>query len=190
MSTESAPDYYALLQVSPHAEADTIERVFRLLAKRYHPDNAETGDPDRFSQLVEAFRILSDPEQRAGYDARYQDVQRDRWRIFDPGSASEGVEADRQIRGAILSVLYSARRENVDKPGVGIVEMEQRLELPESHMKFHLWYLREQGWIQRQDNGTLAITVAGVDRVVEMDREKRPHLLGPGEKRPEDGATR
>jgi curved DNA-binding protein CbpA len=38
------PDYYEILQVSPLADSETIERVFRHLAKRYHPDNQESGD--------------------------------------------------------------------------------------------------------------------------------------------------
>jgi curved DNA-binding protein CbpA len=35
-------DHYETLQVSPRADRDTIERVFRLLAKRYHPDKNGT----------------------------------------------------------------------------------------------------------------------------------------------------
>jgi curved DNA-binding protein CbpA len=180
MSYETTPDYYSVLQVSPHAEGDTIERVFRLLAKRFHPDNGESGDADRFGQVVEAFRVLSDPEKRAEYDARYQEIQQVRWKVFDQESARDDVAADRQLRGAILSVLYSARRNDVDRPGVGIVDLEQLLGTPEAHMKFHLWYLREHGWLQRLDNGTLAITADGVDRVMEMGGPDAPHLLGPG----------
>ena len=36
-------DYYEVLQISPNAEAETIQRVFRILAARYHPDNPETA---------------------------------------------------------------------------------------------------------------------------------------------------
>ena len=39
MSPKSDGDYYEVLQVSRNADFETIERVFRLLAKRYHPDN-------------------------------------------------------------------------------------------------------------------------------------------------------
>lgn len=37
-------DHYETLQLSPHAHTNTVERVFRHLAKRFHPDNARTGD--------------------------------------------------------------------------------------------------------------------------------------------------
>ena len=66
-------DYYELLQLSSTADTDTIERVFRHLAKKFHPDNKESGDSDRFRLILEAHRTLSDPEKRAGYDAKYQE---------------------------------------------------------------------------------------------------------------------
>ena len=49
-------------------------------------------------------------------------------------------------------------------------------------MTFHLWYLRENGWIQRLENGMLAITVSGVDRVAESGGPIRGgvHLLKAG----------
>ena len=45
-------DYYEVLQLSQTANADTVERVYRLLAKRYHPDNRETGDVDNAALLI------------------------------------------------------------------------------------------------------------------------------------------
>ena len=68
MPSNQAVDYYEILQISPNAEPETVHRVFRLLAQRYHPDNAETGNEAQFRVLNEAYRVLSDPEQRARYD--------------------------------------------------------------------------------------------------------------------------
>ena len=65
--TDEIPDYYELLQVSASAELETIHRVYRLLAQRYHPDNQETGNPPRFREISEAYRVLSDPEERARF---------------------------------------------------------------------------------------------------------------------------
>ena len=61
-------DYYERLQISANAEPDTIHRVYRLLAPRFHPDNLETGDESRFRAITEAYHILIDPEKRAQYD--------------------------------------------------------------------------------------------------------------------------
>ena len=66
MSNTDFIDYYELLQVSSNADTDTIDRVFRHLAKKLHPDNKESADPERFRLIVEAHRTLSDPETRAG----------------------------------------------------------------------------------------------------------------------------
>jgi len=160
---EGRSDHYETLQVSPRADQETIERVFRHLAKRFHPDNSETGDGERFTHLVEAYRVLSDPEQRAAYDAGYSEMQQERWQIFDQESSSNNVEADRRIRLGILTVLYQARRRDVDRPGLGMLDMERLLDCPQDHMEFHLWYLKQKGWLDRLDNGTLAITVDGID---------------------------
>src|SRR5580704_4322247 len=58
-------DYYEIMQLSPNADTETIHRVYRLLAQRYHPDNAGTGNSELFVQLTDAFQTLSDPERRA-----------------------------------------------------------------------------------------------------------------------------
>ena len=62
---ENTTDYYELLQISPNAEPETIHRVYRLLAQRFHPDNKETGDARRFRTIHEAYTVLTDPEKRA-----------------------------------------------------------------------------------------------------------------------------
>ena len=63
------PDYYEFLQISPNAEFDTIHRVHRFLALRFHPDNPETCDTDKFHLLQQAYEVLSDEARRAEYDA-------------------------------------------------------------------------------------------------------------------------
>lgn len=182
MTAPLEPDHYEALQVSPRADQETIERVFRHLAKRFHPDNSESGDADRFKEVMEAFQVLSDPEQRARFDANYQAAREARWRVFDQASATDGVESDRRLRTALLSILYAARRNDTDRPGVGNVDLERLLGCAEEHMKFHLWYLRENGWVQRTENGQWAITATGVDRVLESGgpMQHGMQLLNPG----------
>jgi hypothetical protein len=186
MTEPQTPDYYEALQLSPQADRDTIERVYRHLAKRFHPDNQDSGDAERFSLLAEAHRVLSDPEQRARYDVQHERLLEARWRVFDQASATDDVAADRRIRAALLSVLYTARRNDADRPGMGMIDLERLLGCPEEHMKFHLWYLKENGWIQRLENGMLAITAAGVDHVLEQGGPAREaqHLLPSGNSDP------
>src|SRR5688572_5641373 len=167
MSNPREMDYYEVLQVSPRADQETLERVFRHLAKRYHPDH-EGGDSTAFSELVEAYRVLSDPEKRADYDARYSSIRETTWKIFDQTTAGDNVEEDRRIRAAMLGALYTARRTDAEKAGMGPLELERLLGCPEEHLKFHVWYMRENGWIERLPNGLMAITAAGVDKAMEM----------------------
>ena len=59
------------MQLNPKADGDTIHRVHRILAQRYHPVTPDTGNAEMFIRLTAAARILSDPEKRARYDVRY-----------------------------------------------------------------------------------------------------------------------
>jgi DnaJ-class molecular chaperone len=61
---------YEVLGVKPDASADEIRRVYRKLAKQYHPD-LNPGKPEaeaRFKSISAAYDLLSDPEKRARYD--------------------------------------------------------------------------------------------------------------------------
>jgi len=181
MSDQDQIDHYEVLQVSPRADGETIERVFRHLAKRLHPDNNHSGDVEHFSQLVASYRVLSDPETRARYDAGYQDLRRRSWQLFDQTAATSRVEADRRIRLGILTLLYQSRRRDVDRPGVGELELERILDCPAEVLRFHLWYMKESGWVKRLDTGLLAITHHGVNRLheEEIPWEKGTHRLNP-----------
>jgi curved DNA-binding protein CbpA len=164
--------------LSQRADQETIERVYRLLAKRYHPDNKNTGNAQKFDELVKAYRALSDPERRSDYDAKYEAGNSHQWKNFPHAALSEGTEDDRKIYQAILSMLYTARRRDAGNAGVGIFQMEKLLGVPEKYLEFHIWYLREKGWIQRVENGGFAITVSGVDAVIQDDSSlKKDRLL-------------
>jgi curved DNA-binding protein CbpA len=182
MPESDAVDHYEVLQLSPRADQHTIQRVFRHLAKRLHPDNTDSGDGQRFAQVMQAFQVLSDPAARAKYDAGYERERETRWRIFDQHTTENDVAADRRVRTAILSLLYAARRNDAERPGIGVLELERVLGCPEHHMKFHLWYLKENGWLERLENGTIAITASGVDRVLDLGGPltKGMHLLESG----------
>lgn len=179
MTEPFPPDYYEVLQVSPRADRDTIERVYRFLANRFHPDNRETGNADRFTELVDAYRVLSDPAERTKYDLNYEKVRESRWNLFGQESVGNEVVSDARIRHAILSILYVTRRNNPVEPGVGTVELERLIGCPESLIRFHVWYMKENGWILRLDTGHLAITASGVDKLFDIGGLSKagPHLL-------------
>src|SRR5205809_6038395 len=87
-------DYYEILEISPNANSETIERIFRYLALRHHPDNQGTGDLVRFSEIVEAHNILKDPVKRAEYDIQHKNHLDSRWKLAEEAGNTKGIERD------------------------------------------------------------------------------------------------
>lgn len=180
MSADSLTDYYEDLQVSPNADQETIERVYRMFAKRYHPDNGCTGCIEKFDRVTKAYQVLSEPAKRAAYDAGYEKIQNRRWQLVSAASpSSKGNGRDAEIRNALLSVLYIERRNDPSGASVGLWQLEKILGWPEKVLEFHTWYLKEKGWIQRTDAGGYAITAAGVDAIEQTGLMKGKDLLLP-----------
>jgi hypothetical protein len=64
-------DPYRTLQVEPAADLEQIHAAYRRLARLYHPDlNSTPEASERMADINAAYRLLSDPRQRAAYDAR------------------------------------------------------------------------------------------------------------------------
>ena len=171
-------DYYETLEISPNANSETIDRVFRYLAQRYHPDNRDTGDRLRFDAILEAHRTLKDPVQRAQYDIKHKNGSAVRWKLAEEASDTNGLQRDSDVQDKLLSILYVKRRRDTNHPGIGNIDLERLLDCPREHLEFHLWYLKEKGWIKKLENGLLAITVEGVDRATsERDGVRTAKLL-------------
>lgn len=163
LTGESTIDYYEFLQISHHAELATIHRVYRFLASRFHPDNPETGDAEKFVLLKHAFDVLSDPERRAEYDATRQ--------VEEPVPMSaavdflDGIEGEVNRRLALLALLYLKRRTNPDAPEVSLAEVELRMGFPRDYLDFTTWYLKSKKYISKADNSDFTLTALGVDFV-------------------------
>jgi hypothetical protein len=156
-------DYYEVLQISPNADTETIHRVYRLMAQRYHPDNPDTGSSAAFQAVLQAYRVLSDLEQRASYDVKYQASRSLRWKIFDRPESAQGVEAEKRKRAAVLHALYAKRVAEPDGKGMMVRELEELLGCPGEHLSFTLWYLRRKEMIVGPDNGRYEVSAEGVD---------------------------
>jgi curved DNA-binding protein len=156
-------DYYEFLQISPNAEQDTITRVYRYLATRFHPDNPNTGDVDKFIVLKSAFEVLSDPQRRAEYDATRKPEE------VAPLLASvdfmDGVQGELNRRVALLALLYLRRRTRPDAPEVSLAEVEMQMGFPREYLDFTTWYLKSKKYITREDNSDFTLTALGVDFV-------------------------
>jgi curved DNA-binding protein CbpA len=156
-------DYYELLRVSPAAEIESIQRVHRALAARYHPDNHETGDLERFLRVNEAFKILSDPEKRKEYDSKHKVRKENPMPIFLTKEFTEGVDGEVNRRIGLLCLLYTKRRTNQINPALSVLEIEQVMFIPREHLYFTIWYLKSKRCIQQDDRSSLMITAEGID---------------------------
>ncbi len=165
-------NYYELMQISPRAETATIRRVYRMLAARYHPDNQETGDVEMFLLLEQAFGVLNDAEQRSAYDTRLaaQELRPDP--VFELKDFVVGIEAEANRRLGVLCLLYNRRRSTPDQPGLSLLDLETRTNIPREYLDFTVWYLREKRFV-RSDESTndLILTAAGADFVESQSRD-------------------
>jgi curved DNA-binding protein len=171
-------DYYSILQVHPECDARTLDLSYRNLAKIYHPDHPESADPEKFNAIIEAYRVLRKAEDRLKYDVRY---------ALNTGFTFSGAReqknedfaalTDANIHAKLLLYLYKRRRERSNDPGVGVYDILRNLNCPEENFDFHIWYLKKKGFIETTEDGTLAITVVGVDHVIAMSQTKAARML-------------
>jgi curved DNA-binding protein CbpA len=171
MSKEEFIDYYEVLEASPSANSETIERIFRYLAHRYHPDTSKNNNHEHFNLLVEAYNALRNPAARAAYDVEYRKHQLQKADLL---RGAEATGTDSIDRRRMLSIFYAKRRRDMKQPGVGLMTLEQVLGCPAEVLEFHIWYFREKGWIKREESGLLAITAAGVDEIESSSQRMTP----------------
>ena len=177
MSSNQAADYYEILQISPNAEPETVHRVFRLLAQRCHPDNTETGNEAQFRLLNDAYRVLSDPEQRARYDVIHTKLRQERWRLVVSGAeADNNFDAER-----VAPCSRAAPSAGSVRPGLSPLDLEKLTGRAREHLEFTIWFLVQKKFITRSDGSMLTITVDGVEYLESNQAANAQRRLGPGQ---------
>lgn len=171
---EGFVDYYDILQVSPDCDAKTLESAYHSLAKAYHPDHSGSEETTKFNEVTAAYRILRNAQKRAQYDSLYANHRRNEWFEFrsnaDIGIDDTAAISDADDHARMLMFLYKHRRENSQNAGVVGFYLQDLLKCSDERFDFHKWYLKEKGFISITEHGTLAITVQGVDHVINMSR--------------------
>ena len=166
MADDVTVDYYEVLQVSSAADPETIHRVYRFLAQRFHPDNKETGNDARFREIHEAYTVVSDPERRARYDIAYERHKQTRWRLVSAGAnADNDFDLEQRVRLTVLEALYTKRRLDPDSPAIFANDIEAMIGRPREQLAFTFWYLQQKKFVTRDDNSRLLITADGVEHL-------------------------
>jgi len=94
----SAKDYYSILGASENASRRDIERLYKRLARKHHPDRG--GVEDEMKTLNEAYRVLHDQSARAAYDQ-----QRRRSEAGSPAIQVAPAVREVGVYGQLLSSL-------------------------------------------------------------------------------------
>lgn len=163
MQDEPFVDYYQLLQISPSAETETIQRVCRVMANWYHPDNPQTGDAARHARIVRANEILCRRETRAAYDATYHAHMAKPLPVFQRKEFAPGIEGEQNRRMGILCLLYNRRRANPESAGLSILDLENQTGFPRELLQFTLWCLKEADLIRQAESTDFAISGRGAE---------------------------
>lgn len=68
------PNHYDTLEVGPHASPEVVRAAYKSLMQRHHPDRhpGDSAAARRATAIAQAYAVLSDPNQRAAFDARLQ----------------------------------------------------------------------------------------------------------------------
>ena len=77
-------NYYEILEVSKNASKEIIEKAYKVLAKKYHPDLQQGEEikkaEEKMKQINEAYEILSDDEKRKQYDIKLEQIEQEKIR--------------------------------------------------------------------------------------------------------------
>lgn len=106
MSFSDAQDYYAILGAGKTASQDEIERLYKSLAKRHHPDRG--GDAEAMKAINEAYRVLGNESARRLYDAQFIESVEELQRVASPFSPPSALLPDTvlgRLTGASLFLL-------------------------------------------------------------------------------------
>jgi len=156
--SDTEPDYHdgfpEMLRAGVAGEFERVDRLYRALAFRYHPDNRETGNAEIFLRIGEAHRILAGTPAPPPESA----VSRP---VF---AAPIGLREQRDKRTAVLGLLYQRRTSDYQNACVSTRELESLTGLASDEVGFILWYLREKGAVTLSDySSDYAISASGVD---------------------------
>ena len=156
-------NYYEVLQIDKNADSEAIQRVYRILASRYHPDNTETGDIEKFLRVKDSYKVLSDPKLRNEYDQTLDKAKSSPIPVFLTREFTEGVEGEINRRMGVLCLLYNQRKTAPGQPSLSMLDIESMMFIPREHLTFTVWYLKSKRFVINDDRSSLMITADGID---------------------------
>lgn len=156
-------DHYDVLGIDPRSDSETLQSAYAELARKYHPNNPDTGDQEAFDAVNAAYEVLSDPAQRFAFDNLKGFGEDATCPQFRGTEFFESLGSDAGLRVALLCILYERRQKKPLKPGLPMRYVEAMLNAGLDQLFFVLWYVKQRGWVSSDDKSNLLITVQGMD---------------------------
>lgn len=156
-------DHYAILGLDPKSDSETIQRVYGKLAQKYHPNNPETGDKEKFESVNAAYEVLCDPLLRREFDKLKGINQEEGTPKFSGLAFFDMLGRESVLRSALLCVLYDRRLTKPFTPSLSLRHLENILDATSEEVSSALWYLKQRGFASSDDKSSLQITVDGMD---------------------------
>ncbi len=192
-------DYYIVLGIEPRSDSETIQTAYSKLAQKYHPNNGETGDIEKFDLVNAAYEILSDPALRLEFD-KLKGLDQDTGNpTFSGAEFFEALKRGAVLRSAVLCLLCDRRRLKSTKPTMSPREVETMLHTTNDELIFVVWYLKQRGLAISDDKSNLQISAEGLDylennppsaeAVMQMVRPEALAANGAGAQKPVSSAV-
>jgi curved DNA-binding protein CbpA len=156
-------DHYVVLGIEPNATNETITSAYTLLAAKYNPRNAETGDQEQFDAVNFAYETLLDPMQRKIFDGLRSGGEKEAEAKFSGLPFFSNLNKEGICRQTLLCLLYDRRRTNPISPGLAFRQVEAMIDTDLETLTLAIWYLKQRGLIVGDDKSRLLITVDGID---------------------------
>jgi len=150
------PDYHQLIRAGVEGDSEQVDRLYRALAFRYHPDNRETGNSEVFLRIRDVYRIVS-ISQTLKPEAQIAKPSQDfSWR--------EGLRGMKDDCVSVLGVLCRRRMDDYRNAAVSQNELESLTRMTADQLGFILWYLGEKGAVTMSAGSSdYAISATGVE---------------------------
>lgn len=107
-------NYYEILEVDRNASPEIIEKAYKTLAKKYHPDLQDDihkkEAEETFKMINEAYETLSNPEQKSLYDQKLEDT------IVSQDKYDEMYQQNQALRNKLNDLQQHMYNENTYSP--------------------------------------------------------------------------
>jgi curved DNA-binding protein len=158
-------DHYHVLGVEPGADSETIQKAYSKLAARFHPNNKDTGDPEKFKAVNQAYEVLADPGARQAFDELRGGPKQEAAPKFSGAQFFDVIAGETIRRQSLLCVLYDRRQKKPATPGLSMRQIESMIKISQEELQFSIWYLKQRSYVASDDKSNLTITVQGMEHL-------------------------